>query len=114
HDLTTGPAWWVGAHLPFIGSPLDVTRGTMAAGAKMSSAIPELMQVVTQLDPANLRVNGDTVRLQPLEQAVPALDDASRTIDQGASDIAALPSSTWLGLVDRGRDRIAADIELIR
>src|SRR5207249_1638322 len=71
HDLTTGPAWWVGAHLPFIGSPLDVTRGTMAAGAKMSSAIPELMQVVTQLDPANLRVNGDTVRLQPLEQAVP-------------------------------------------
>jgi hypothetical protein len=114
HDLTTGPAWWVGSQLPFIGNPLDVTRGTMAAGAKMSGAIPELMKVVSELDPANLRVNGDTLRLQPLEQAAPTLEDASRTIDQGASDIAALPSSTWLGIVDRGRDRIAADIELIR
>lgn len=114
HDLTSGPAWWVGAHLPFIGKPLDVTRGTMAAGAKVSGAIPELMQVVAQLDPTNLRVNGDTVRLGPLERAAPALEDASRTVNEGASDIAALPSSTWLGLVDRGRDRIAVDIELIR
>ena len=114
HALTSGPAWWVGAHLPFIGDPFEVTRGTMAAGAQVSSSVPELMEVVGELDPANLRVNGDTLRLGPLERAAPTLAAASRTVDQGASEIAALPSSTWLGLVDRGRDRIAADIELIR
>jgi hypothetical protein len=114
HNLTTGPAWWFGAHLPVIGDPLDVTRGTMAAGAEVSDAVPELMKVASALDPANLRVGGDTLRLGPLEQSVPSLEAASRTINQGATDIAELPSSTWLGFVDRGRARVAADIELIR
>jgi hypothetical protein len=72
------------------------------------------MKVVTDLDPANLRVNGDTLRLRPLEQSAPVLEDASRTVNEGASEIAALPSSSWLGFVDRGRDRVAADIDLIR
>jgi hypothetical protein len=114
HDLTTGPAWWLGAQLPIIGDPFDVVRGTMAAGDKVSSAVPELMRVVIDLDPVKLRVGGDTLRLAPLENAVPSLLDASHTIDAGASDIAALPSSTWFGFVDHGRDRIGADIELIR
>ncbi|MDT4921025.1 MAG: hypothetical protein QOI15_1927 [Pseudonocardiales bacterium] len=113
-DLTSGPAWWVGAHLPLLGDPLEVVRGTMAAGAQVGDAVPGLMQVVLDLDPANLRVGGDTVRLGPLQQAVPDLEDASRRIDAGAQALAALPSSTWLGLVDRGRDRIGGDIELIR
>jgi hypothetical protein len=114
HDLTTGPAWWLGSHLPFLGDPFDVTRGTMAAGARVGTAVPQLMKVVADLDPAHLRVDGDTLRLAPLERAVPDLLAASRMIDAGATDIAALPSSTWLGFVDRGRDRIGADIELIR
>ena len=86
----------------------------MAAGASVGDAVPGLMQVVQDLDPANVRVGGDTVRLAPLQAAVPDLEAASRSIDAGARALAALPSSTWLGLVDRGRDRIAADIELIR
>ena len=114
HDLTTGPAWWLGSQLPILGDPLDVTRGTMAAGARVGQAVPGLMQIVTALDPAHLRVSGDTLRLGPLERAVPGLEAASRTIDAGANDIAALPSSTWLGFVDRGRDRIDGDIALIR
>ena len=114
HNLTTGPAWWLGAQLPFIGDPFDVTRGTMAAGAQVADVVPQLMNVVSDLDPAQLRVNGDTLRLGPLEQAVPSLLTASHTIDNGANDIAALPSDTWLGFVDRGRDRIWTDIELIR
>ena len=24
HRLTTGPAWWVAAHVPYLGEPLDV------------------------------------------------------------------------------------------
>lgn len=114
HDLTTGPAWWFASEIPILGNPLEVTRGTMAAGAEVGYAVPDLMKVVANLDPAKLRVSGDTLRLGPLEQSVPYLERASQIIDAGAERLATLPSSTWLGVVDRGRDRVAADIELIR
>jgi len=113
HNLTSGPAWWVGAHLPFFGAPLEVTRGTLAAGAQVGRAVPDLMKVVVDLSPARLRVSGDTLRLGPLERAVPHLQRASQQIDAAARDVANLPSSTWAGAVDRGRLRAAAEIDLI-
>lgn len=114
HNLTSGPAWWLGAQVPFLGDPLEVTRATMAAGARVGDAVPDLMTVVADLDPAHLRVAGDTLRLGPLERAVPYLQRAASAIDAGAGDLVDLPSNTWVGAVDRGRLRIAADIQLIR
>ncbi len=114
HDLTSGPAWWVAAHVPLLGDPLEVARGTTAASARVGSAMPDLMHIVAALDPAKLRVSGDTLRLEPLMRAVPELERAVRTIAAGADALDKLPRSTWIGAVDDGRDRVASDIELIR
>src|SRR3954470_16616416 len=114
HRLTTGPAWWVGAQLPFVGEPLVVVRGTMGAGAHAADIVPDLMKVVTKLDPGRLRTDGHTLKLAPLEQAAPPLERASRAIGSVADELATLPGSTWLGPVDSGRDRVAVDIQLIR
>jgi hypothetical protein len=114
HALTSGPAWWTAAQLPFLGDPLDVARGTTAAGAQLGAAVPQLMQVVHDLNPATLRTSGDTIRLDPLVRAVPTLRHAAAMIDQAAHSLAELPSSTWLGVVDHGRSRYASDIAIIR
>src|SRR3982074_3071497 len=26
HSLTTGPAWWLGSHVPYLGRPLEIVR----------------------------------------------------------------------------------------
>jgi Protein of unknown function (DUF4012) len=114
HELTSGPAWWAAAQVPFLGDPLEVARGTMTAGAQVGHAVPGLMRVVAQLDPAALRTSGDSIRLEPLVRAAPALRQAARIIDAGAAALDTLPKSTWIGAADRGRNRVAADLDLIR
>src|ERR671931_484176 len=62
HDLTTGPAWWFAAHVPLLGDPLESVRGTTLAADRIGSTMPDLMHVVGTLNPARLRVSGDTIR----------------------------------------------------
>jgi Protein of unknown function (DUF4012) len=115
HRLTSGPAWWFGAHLPWIGDPLEVARGTTLAGARVgSTAVPKLLSVADALDPAKLRSSGDTIRLQPLVQALPTLQEAARDIDSASALLARLPHSTWIGPVDSGRAKFAADLDTVR
>jgi hypothetical protein len=114
HELTSGPAWWFAAHVPLLGDPLEVARGTTAATAEVGNAMPDLMRVVAELDPAKLRVSGNTLRLAPLVRAVPDLRRAAQVLDASATQLATLPSNTWIGAVDRGRNRVAADVDLIR
>jgi hypothetical protein len=114
HALTTGPAWWMAAHIPFLGDPLEEARGTMTAGAAVGGTLPGLMHVVATLDPAQLLVSGDTIRLAPLVAAVPTLQHAAAVIDANANAVQELPSSTWIGAVDSGRAKVAVDIELMR
>jgi hypothetical protein len=114
HALTSGPAWWFAAHLPLVGDPFEVLRGTTAASDQVGKAMPDLMQVVSDLNPATLRISGDAIRLEPIIRAGPPLHDAARIIDAGAKSVDALPRHTWLGPVDRGRSTIAKDLDLIR
>ncbi|HKC29425.1 MAG TPA: DUF4012 domain-containing protein [Jatrophihabitans sp.] len=114
HALTSGPAWWLAAHVPLLGDPVEVVRGTTSAADQVGGVLPDLFKVVADLDPSKLRTSGDTLRLGPLVQAVAPLQHAARVIDQGAVSVDGLPESTWLGAVDRGRARVAADLEIIR
>lgn len=114
HDLTSGPAWWFAAHMPLLGDPLEVARGTTAASARIGGAMPDLIHVVSALDPAKLRTSGNTIELGPLVRAVPELRRAAQIIDAGADGLTTLPGNTWIGAFDSARTRVAADIDLIR
>jgi len=115
HDLTTGPAWWVAAHVPYLGRPLEVARGTAAAGAQVGSqAVPRLMKVAAALDPGRLRVSGNQLDLAPLEQARPSLQAAAREIDAAARAVQRLPNDSWLGSVEGGRQKFARDLAVVR
>ncbi|MBN9620305.1 MAG: DUF4012 domain-containing protein, partial [Actinobacteria bacterium] len=104
HHLTTGPAWWVGANIPFFGDPLDVVRGTTSAIDQLGGqAIPDLIHVAGEIDPNELRVSGDTIKIGPLVAAAPGLQRADASITAAADELRGLDSSTWLGAVDSRR-----------
>ena len=79
HALTTGPAWWVAAHLPGLGSPLDTARTITAqadvVGQRVLPAVVSLVTRVQQLP----RPHNATVDLQPIAELAPTLDAAART-----------------------------------
>lgn len=113
HDLTTGPAWWAGAHIPVLGDPLEVTRGvTLVESQVGTTALPKLVSVAAALDPAALRTRGDTVHLAPLVKALPALHAAAADLDAAVASLSALPDS-WLGIVDNGKNSFAADLSAV-
>jgi hypothetical protein len=114
HDLTSGPAWWAAAQLPWLGAPVEVARGITTSGAQAAGVIPDLMAVARDIDPHALRVSGDTIRIAPLARAVPTLEHASRAVTAAADSLNALPASTWLGAIDKGRNRYAHDLAVIQ
>ena len=115
HSLTTGPAWWVGAHIPFLGRPLEVGRGTALSASRVGrTAVPELVGVAGALNPEALRASGDTIRLAPLVRVLPELQQATRAIDDAYDQVTALPQHTWLSPVDHGRASYAAQLDVVR
>jgi len=115
HRLTTGPVWWTVAEVPFFGTPVEVVRGTAdAANIVGSGAVPQLMDVINLINPDRLRVNGDTVRLDPLRRAVAPLEQAAAQMDAASAKVAGLPTDTWLSPVNNGRFTFATELESIR
>lgn len=115
HQLTSGPAWWVAAHVPVVGSPADVVRGTTLAVDRVGTdVVPKLLDVATQVDPAALRSAGDTVRIDNLARSAPRLEEAVAALARAGAEVDRLPYSTWLGVVDDYRVRFAQELAAIR
>ncbi|MGN6605820.1 MAG: DUF4012 domain-containing protein [Jatrophihabitans sp.] len=114
HRLTTGPAWWVTSHIPGLGTPFEELRGTAAATERMASeSIPVLVRVATAIDPATLRVGGDTVRLGPLADVARPLAEAAASLNAVERRVDALPTSSWLGPADHARASFAAQLRAV-
>jgi hypothetical protein len=114
HLLTSGPAWWVGAHVPYAGRPLQVVRGMMSAGSRVGTdGLPDLMDVATSIDPARLRTSGARIDPAPLVRAAPRLARSAATIDAATRRLDALPHHSWLGIVDHPRATLSAQLHSI-
>jgi hypothetical protein len=114
-QLTSGPAWWVAAHVPVLGSPADVVRGTTVAVDRVGSqVVPQLLDVATEVDPASLRSAGDTVRIDNLVRSRPRLTAAAASLARVSDEVGRLPSRTWLGAVDDYRVRFTQELRAIR
>jgi hypothetical protein len=114
HFLTTGPAWWMASHVPYLGRPLEIVRGTTRAANEIGSrGVPTLLDVASTLDPNSLRTSGKTVNLAALITAAPKLTAAANTLDHAIHTIDKLPASSWLSAVDRPRIRLALELHSI-
>lgn len=114
HLLTSGPAWWTAAHLPVVGTPFEIARGTSSASLTVGTdVLPPLLDVAASLDPNRLRVSGNSVDLKPLIAAEPTLSKASARIDSAVATLDGLPSSSWLTPLNSTRLRLEATLRSV-
>ena len=114
HEFTSGPIWWLGASIPYVGEPLKVVRNAAEAGNRVGAiSVPALVQLAGDISPAKLRVNGDSVNLAPLIAAAPELHQAARALDAANAAVAKLPHSTWLPFVDSRRNKLQQQLQSI-
>ena len=112
--LTSGPAWWVGSNIPYLGDPLASVRSLASAADEIgTNVVPILTQESERIDPAALRVRGDTFRLTPLVQALPGLERADAGLRAAKRRIADGPSSTWLSAIDDKHASLADQVSQI-
>lgn len=115
HIVTTGPVWWTAAQIPYLGGPVEVLRGTVAAADQVGSdAVPKLIDVADLINPAQLRVNGDTIRTAPLVKAAGPLRQALREMDRAEATASDVPRGTWLSAVDNRNAALLAELKVIR
>jgi uncharacterized protein DUF4012 len=102
HALTSGPAWWVAAALPWAGTPARTVRGITAGLDDLGrTAVPGLAAAAGRLDPSAL-VSGGAVDVAALSSAAPALGTAVAGLARTRTAIERLPAS-WLPAVGRAR-----------
>ena len=110
HRLTTGPAWWAGAQLPWVGRPARSIRGCAAEfDALTATVISPLVDLADTLPPGGL-VDRGTIRLQPLVDAAPALRQSELRLRASSYQVDRLPGRTWLAPADRSRARLRASL----
>jgi hypothetical protein len=101
HALTTGPAWWVAANLPVVGTPLQTTRTiTATAGRIGTEVVPAVVALAEKV--SHTRLTNSTVDLEPLRRLAPALHRAAATITRLTADLRSSDGS-WLGPVRAAR-----------
>ena len=112
--LTSGPAWWAAAHVPYLGDPLKVMRSSTSAGKEVGvNGVVTLLDVATKLDPSQLRARGDTLRLAPLMDTAPTLAKQAALLDDATKKVDNLPDKTWFGPVNRARASLSVQLHSI-
>jgi uncharacterized protein DUF4012 len=111
HRLTTGPAWYVAAHLPGLGGPLETVRGTAKAVDRLTGEVlPAVVRTAGNLT-NDAGAGGGHLNLSELRRAAPALEQASRQVATARTEAHRLPRRTWLPAVDRVRDQLLSRLD---
>ncbi|WP_208899711.1 DUF4012 domain-containing protein [Streptomyces incarnatus] len=111
HELTTGPAWYTAAQLPYIGRPFETVRGIARLSDRLTGAVlPPLVQAVPRFS-AGAHAGGIPHVLTELEAQAPAFTRASRIASEVQSDAHRLPGSTWLPAADHARAQLSDQLD---
>ncbi|MFI5687282.1 DUF4012 domain-containing protein [Streptomyces sp. NPDC051636] len=103
HHLTTGPAWYCAARLPFLGGPLRTVRGAASAAHRLSAGV--LSPLVRALPAPG--GDGMSGALHSLRKNAPDVVRAADVATRVQADVHGLPRSTWLLAADRARADLA-------
>jgi hypothetical protein len=110
HELTSGPAWWVAANLPVLGTPLQSARTITTAAHRVSAtALPAVLRMAGDLDRAR---HGAGLDLGVLAGALPSLHRASANTTAATEQVAAAAPS-WLGPVSSARSALLTNLRLL-
>ena len=113
HGLTTGPAWWVAANIPWIGEPAQVARGlTAQADVLGRDAIPGVIDLADQVSNGSFRT-GTTIDVARLAAAQPTVTRAAGLTAGALTQVQSLPDKTWLSSVDRARTKFQSELASI-
>ena len=103
HRLTSGPAWWVAAQVPWLGEPVQVTRVlTTQADEFSNGAVPGVLDLADELGSNGFR-QGSSIDLTRLAAAQPAVSRASTQAGAALQKVEELPDNTWLSPIDDAR-----------
>ncbi|MGR6971725.1 DUF4012 domain-containing protein [Streptomyces cynarae] len=111
HRLTTGPAWYTAAHLPFLGDPLRTVRGAAYAADRLSGDVLSPLAHTLPMPAPGSRGGGVSGALVSFEKHAPDVIRAAHVATQVQADVHALPRSTWLPTADRARAALAQQID---
>jgi hypothetical protein len=112
HELTTGPLWYLAAHLPLVGTPIRTVRCTADVSNHLArDVLPPLMHTASLLA-ADAQRNGGLLDLVALRDAAPALDRAALSAARARAEAAALPTS-WLPAANHARARLDRQLDRI-
>jgi hypothetical protein len=107
HWLVSGPAWWVGAHIPYAGVPLKTSRMLATAVHDISyGVIPKLTAISNVVENPALR-QGSGVNLHLLNTLQPLTRQAATAVVAAGSIVAAAPHHSWLAGADSARTAMA-------
>jgi hypothetical protein len=114
HSLTTGPAWWGAAHVPYLGTPAKTARGaTQIVAGLTHEALPDAVTARSTLDPKRLRVGDSQIDLAALDRVATALGHASDEVNSQARAAGDL-SGSWLGTVTHSRDQLVDELSSLQ
>jgi hypothetical protein len=114
HALTSGPAWWVAAHVPFLDGPVTSIRAQAALLDDLAStAMPDAVSAGEALNPKLLRTGPDSIDLDRLSAALPALEKASAAATAAKRKSLQLPGKTWLGATNRSQASLLHEIDTL-
>lgn len=110
HALTTGPIWWIAAHVPVAGDPLRTVRGSTEQVDRIAGdALPQVITVAQDLSPTRLRTSSG-IDVAPLRAAAPSLQRAAEVAATASLAMAELPRHTWIPSVNDARDQLALQL----
>jgi hypothetical protein len=111
HSHTSGPAWWVAAQLPWVGSTATTVRGATAIVDQLSTqALPPALQAGQLLNPKLLRSGPDQIDPARLAAAAAPLSRAAQATAAVQTRAQALSGSTLVGKVNSSRDELVEDV----
>ena len=115
HARTSGPAWWVAAHVPWAGAPLESWRETASALDGLANrGLPPVLNASSTLSPDRLLSGPSTIDLTPIKRSVVPLQQAARAVDAVRAELGSDQPSTWFGAVDKARRRVDGDLTQLR
>jgi hypothetical protein len=103
HRLTTGPAWYPAAALPFLGGPLRIARGAAYAADRLAGDVLSPLVRALPAPTPDSRGDGMSEALMTLQKHAPEVVRAARAAAEVRADVQGLPRSTWLPEADRAR-----------
>jgi hypothetical protein len=111
HGLVSGPAWWVAANLPVVGTPLATTRDVAAAADSVGNdVLPGLVTLAGTIHNSTLR-SGSTINLPLLQDSVRVVDRAGNAAAKAMAAVSGAAHSSWLPPVDHGRTKFSKQLD---